>query len=88
MLAHEKETIQTSDLLSPETKAIRIKMVDDTYEVFSPYWMTSLALRVEAIQAHLDSLEEKEFPNAKNANPKDFIDNSFAEKLTKSGFVP
>ena len=64
------------------------KMVDDTYEVFSPYWMSSLAVRVEAIQAHLDSLEEKEFPNAKNANPKDFIDNSFVEKLSKAGFVP
>jgi NitT/TauT family transport system substrate-binding protein len=64
------------------------KMVDDTYEVFSPYWMTSLAVREEAIQAHLDSLEEKEFPNAKNANPKDFIDNSFVERLVKSGFVP
>ena len=53
------------------------KMVDDTYQVFSPYWMTSLAVREVAIQAHLDSLEENEFPNAKNANPKDFIDNSF-----------
>jgi hypothetical protein len=64
------------------------KMVDDTYEVFSPYWMTSLAVRDEVIQAHLDSLEEKEFPNAKNANPNDFIDNSFVERLVKSGFVP
>jgi len=64
------------------------RMVDDTYEVFSPYWMTSLPVREEAIQAHLDSLEEKEFPNAKNANPKDFIDNSFVEKLSKAGFVP
>jgi NitT/TauT family transport system substrate-binding protein len=64
------------------------KMVDDTYEVFSPYWMTSLAVRVEAIQTHLDSLEEKEFPNAKSVNPKDFIDNSFVDKLSKSGFVP
>jgi hypothetical protein len=50
--------------------------------------MSSLGVRVEAIQAHLDSLDEKEFLNAKNANPKDFIDNSFVEKLTKSGFVP
>jgi hypothetical protein len=63
-------------------------MVDDMYEVFSSYWMTSLGVGMEAIQTHLDSLEEKEFPNAKNANPKDYIDNSFVDKLSKSGFVP
>jgi hypothetical protein len=64
------------------------KMVDDMYEVFSPYWMTSLGVRMEAIQTHLDSLEEKEFPNAKNAKPKDFIDKPFVDKPSKSGFVP
>jgi hypothetical protein len=62
-------------------------MVDETYDVFSPYWTTNLSVREEAIQAHLDSLEDKEFPNAKNANPKDFIDNAFVDKLAKSGFV-
>ena len=63
-------------------------MIDDTYEVFSPYWMTSLAVREEAIQAHLDSLEEKEFPTVRNANAKDFIDNSLVEKVSRSGFLP
>ncbi len=35
MLATEKETIETSELLSPEMKAMRIKMVDDTYAYFA-----------------------------------------------------
>ena len=83
-----KDPNTTKRVISTYLKIDDPKMVDDTYEVFSPYWMTSLAVREEAIQAHLDSLEEKEFPNVKNANPKDFIDNSFVEKLTKSGFVP
>jgi hypothetical protein len=39
----------------------------DTYEIFSPYWTTNLTVGEEAIQAHLNSLEEKEFPNARNA---------------------
>lgn len=78
----------TKRVITTSLKIEDSKMVDETYEVFSPYWMTSLSVREEAIQAHLDSLEEKEFPNAKNANPKDFIDNSFVDKLAKSGFVP
>ncbi|HLF65454.1 MAG TPA: tryptophan 2,3-dioxygenase family protein [Saprospiraceae bacterium] len=35
MLANEKETIETSELLSPEMKAMRIKMVEDTYAYFA-----------------------------------------------------
>lgn len=78
----------TKRVITTSLKIDDPKMVDDTYEVFSPYWMTSLGVREEAIQAHFDSLEEKEFPNAKNANAKDFIDNSFVDRLAKSGFVP
>jgi hypothetical protein len=32
-------------------------------------------------------MDEKEFPQAKNADPREFIDNSFVEALDKSGFV-
>ena len=68
-----KDPNATKRVIATYLKIDDPKMVDDTYEVFSPYWMTSLAVREEAIQAHLDSLEEKEFPNVRNANPKDFI---------------
>ena len=78
----------TKRVISTYLKIDDPKMVDETYEVFSPYWMTSLGVREEAIQAHLDSLEEKEFPNVKNVKAKDFIDNSLVDKLARSGFVP
>ncbi len=61
------------------------KMVDEMYNVFSPYWDTRLAVQEKAIQAHLDSLDEKEFPNVKNVDPKEFFDNSFVENLERLG---
>ena len=44
-------------------------------------------MRPEAIKAQFEYLDEKEFPNAKSADPKDFYDNSFVEALVKSGFL-
>ena len=61
--------------------------VDGTYEAFAPYWAMSLAVRPEAIRAQFEYLDEKEFPSAKNADPKDFFDNSFVDSLAKSGFL-
>jgi NitT/TauT family transport system substrate-binding protein len=61
--------------------------LDGTYEAFAPYWSMSLGVRPEAIKGQFEYLDEKEFPNAKNADPKDFYDNSFVEALAKSGFL-
>jgi len=61
--------------------------IDGTYEAFAPYWAMSLAVRAEAIRGQFDYLDDKEFPNAKNADPRDFYDNSFVDALTKSGFL-
>jgi NitT/TauT family transport system substrate-binding protein len=61
--------------------------IDGTYEAFAPYWAMSLAVRPEAIRAQFEYLDEKEFPNAKNADPKEFYDNSFVDGLNKSGFL-
>ena len=61
--------------------------VDGTYEAFEPYWALSLAIRPEAIRAQFEYLDPKEFPNAKNADPKDFFDNSFVDSLAKAGFL-
>jgi len=63
------------------------RMIDGTYDQFSPYWDASLAVHVEPIQGQLMYLEEKEFPRLKDARPADFIDNSFAENLKSSGFL-
>jgi NitT/TauT family transport system substrate-binding protein len=61
--------------------------IDGTYEAFAPYWAMSLAVHAEAIKGQFDYLDDKEFPNAKNADPRDFYDNSFVDVLTKSGFL-
>jgi NitT/TauT family transport system substrate-binding protein len=61
--------------------------VDGTYDSFAPYWDMSLAVRPEAIRAQFEYLDEKEFPNAKKADAKEFYDNSFVEALNKSGFL-
>jgi NitT/TauT family transport system substrate-binding protein len=63
------------------------KMIDGTYEQFSPYWDPILAVHLEPIQGQLMYLEEKDFPRLKDARPADFIDNSFAETLKSSGFL-
>ena len=61
--------------------------IDGTYDAFAPYWALNLAVRPEAIKAQFEYLDEKEFANAKNADPKDFYDNSFVEALSRSGFL-
>lgn len=62
-------------------------MIDGTYDAFAPYWAMSLAVRPEAIRAQFDYIDEKEFPSVKNADPKEFYDNSFVDALNKSGFL-
>lgn len=63
------------------------KLVEGTYDSFVPYFDMSLAVRVDAIRAQFGYLDEKEFAQAKNADPKEFFDNSFVDALQKSGFL-
>lgn len=62
------------------------KIIDDTYDFYAPYWVTDLALRPEQLTNWLNYLDDKEYPQAAKAIPKDFYDNSFVEALAKSGF--
>lgn len=62
------------------------KILDASYDGYAPYWEMSAAVRDQVIRAELDYLDEKEFPKAKNSNPKEFFDNSFVENLERSGF--
>jgi hypothetical protein len=62
------------------------KMLDASYDAYAPYLETSLAVRDQVIRAELDYLNEKEFPRAKSANPKEFFDNSFVDNLEKTNF--
>ncbi len=47
----------------------------------------SLTVQREAIRAGLGYLDEKEFAQAKNADPREFFDNSFVDNLERSGFL-
>ncbi len=62
------------------------KMLDSTYEEFAPHWEMDLAVRAETIQAQFGYSDDKEFPQAKNADPREFFDNSFVNNLERSGF--
>ena len=62
------------------------KMLDGTYDAFAPYWEMGLAVRAETVRAQLSYADEKEFPQAKNPDPRDFFDNSFVNNLARSGF--
>ena len=62
------------------------KMLDASYDAYAPYLETSLAVREHVIRAELGYLNEKEFPRAKSANPREFFDNSFVDNLEKTNF--
>ena len=63
-------------------------MVDEAYEAFAPHWANSLAVRMEVVQAWFGYLDEKEYPQARNADPREFYDNSFVDRLEKVGLFP
>jgi NitT/TauT family transport system substrate-binding protein len=60
--------------------------IDGTYDAFAPYWEMNLSVRAEAIKAQFGYMDEKEFPQARKSDPKEFFDNSFVENLDKAGF--
>ena len=82
-----KDPASAKKAIAKYAKIDEPKMLDDTYDTFAPYWAMNLAVRAEAIRAQFAYLDEKTLPQAKNADPKDFIDNSFVEALDKAGFL-
>jgi NitT/TauT family transport system substrate-binding protein len=85
VLSH-KEPAVAKKAIGKYVKIEEARTIDGTYEAFAPYWAMSLAVRPEAVRAQFEYIDEKEFPNAKNADPKEFFDNSFVNALEKSGF--
>jgi hypothetical protein len=61
-------------------------MIDGTYDEWAPHWDMSLAVQADAIEAQFGYMDEKEFPQAKNADARQFFDNSFVDNLEKTGF--
>ena len=81
-----KEPAVAKKAIAKYAKIDNAPTVDGTYDAFAPYWDMSLAVRPDAIQAQFGYMDEKEFPQAKNSDPKEFFDNSFVDSLEKSGF--
>jgi len=86
VLARQNPTI-AKKAIAKYTDTEDVKIIDGTYDQFSPYWDAALAVHSEPIQGQLSYLDEKEFPRAKDARPADFIDNSFADYLKSSGYL-
>jgi ABC-type nitrate/sulfonate/bicarbonate transport system substrate-binding protein len=82
-----KDAAVAKKAISKYVKIEDAATLDGTYEAFAPYWALSLAVRPEAIRAQFDYLDEKEFSTAKNADPREFFDNSFVVALEKGGFL-
>lgn len=68
------------------TKTDDLKVIDETYEAFAPYWPASVAVPAQVIQVEFGYLDEKRFPQARTADPREFFDNSFVNNLESSGF--
>ena len=68
------------------TQTDDVRVIDDTYDFYAPYFVTHLALRPEQLSTWFGYLDDKEYPTAAKANPRDFYDNSFVEALEKAGF--
>jgi len=81
-----KDSALAKKAIAKYTKSDDAKILDASYEAYAPYWETGLAVREQVIRSELDYLDEKNFPKAKSANPRDCFDNSIVETLEKSGF--
>lgn len=86
VIVSRKDAALTKKAIAKYTKTDDAQLIDETYDQYMPYWAMNLAVQREAIQAGIGYLYEKEFPQAKNADPRDFFDNSFVDNLERSGF--
>ncbi|MGE5306192.1 MAG: ABC transporter substrate-binding protein [Alphaproteobacteria bacterium] len=86
VVVSQRDVALTKKAIAKYTKTDDARMIDETYVQYSPYWPMNLAVLSNAIQAGLSYLDEKEFPQAKNADVREFFDNSFVDHLELSGF--
>lgn len=86
VVVSRKDVSLTKKAIAKYTKTDDPRLIDETYDQYAPYWAMSLTVQREAIQAGFGYLDEKEFPQAKNADAREFFDNSFVDNLEHSGF--
>jgi ABC-type nitrate/sulfonate/bicarbonate transport system substrate-binding protein len=82
-----KDSIVAKKAIAKYAKIEDGPTIDGTYEAFAPYWAMSLDVRPEAIKGQFEYLDEKEFPNAKNADPRDFYDNTLSWRCPSRAFL-
>jgi NitT/TauT family transport system substrate-binding protein len=81
-----RDVVLTKKAIAKYTKTEDPQLIDETYDQYVAYWPMNLMMQREAIVAGLGHLDEKEFAQAKNADARDFYDNSFVESLERAGF--
>ncbi len=81
-----KDAALTKKAIAKYTKTDDAQLIDETYDQYMPYWAMTLAVQREAIQAGIGYLDEKEFPQARTADAREFFDNSFVDTLERAGF--
>jgi ABC-type nitrate/sulfonate/bicarbonate transport system substrate-binding protein len=88
----EGAKILTSDeefalrVLSKHTRIADRDVLKQSYGYLRPYFLKVPYPSMRAIKDTLDALA-KDLPKAKDADPRDFIDNSFVKELESSGFI-
>jgi NitT/TauT family transport system substrate-binding protein len=88
----EGAKILTSDeefalrVLAKHTRIADRDVLKQSYSYLRPYFLKVPYPSVRAIKDTLDALA-KDLPKAKDADPRDFIDNSFVKELESSGFI-
>lgn len=81
-----RDVALTKKAIAKYTQTEDMRLIDETYNSYVAYWPMNLAVQREAIQAGLGYLDEKQFPQAKTADARDFFDNSFVDNLERAGF--
>ena len=73
-------------VLTKHTRIVDRDVLKQSYGYLRPYFLKLPYPSARAIKDTLDALA-KDLPKAKDAEPKDFIDNSFVRELESSGFI-
>jgi len=88
----EGAKILTSDeefalrVLTKHTRIADREVLKQSYNYLRPYYLKVPYPSVRAIKDTLDALA-KDLPKAKDADPRDFIDNSIVKEIEASGFI-
>jgi NitT/TauT family transport system substrate-binding protein len=73
-------------VLTKHTRISDREVLQQSYRYLRPYYLKIPYPSVQAIKDTLDLLA-KDIPKAKDANPRDFIDNSILKEIEASGYI-